>query len=162
MKPKYIPNQNVHFQQWSQQQPYKYISTSPIPKIQTTWYLATKFYHMQPQLHPTKSSSNTSKQTSSSISGMSFLGIWGWATAWWCLVGAGAAECKGSFFSFGTAGNDPLLLVLGRAIMGSAAEAPVAGAAARILDCSASLRCTLLSRLCDSKEPPVLKSLSVN
>lgn len=51
---------------------------------------------------------------------------------------------RGSFFlSFGTAGNDPLLLVLGRAIICLEREAPLAGAAARLLDCSASFRRTI-------------------
>lgn len=120
------------------------------------------------RLRQTKHMNVTSnaKKTATNIPTMYFhsspeyllLAFWGWATEWWCLGGAGAGECKGSFFSFGTAGNDPLLLVLGRTIIGSAAEAPVAGAAARLLDCSASLRRTVLSRLCDSEEPAVLKS----
>lgn len=82
----------------------------------------------------------------------------GRGTAWWGLEGA--EEGKGSFFSFGTAGNEPLLLVLGRAIMGSAAEAPLAEAATRLLDCSASLRRSMSSRfwICDLEEPAVLES----
>lgn len=82
----------------------------------------------------------------------------GWATAWWGVEGA--EEGRGSFFSFGTAGNEPLLLVLGRAIMGSAAEMPLAEGAARLLDCSASLRRTMSSRFLvwDLEEPAVLES----
>lgn len=59
------------------------------------------------------------------------------------FVGASAGEGIGGrecfFFSFGTARNDPLLLVLGRTIICIAGEAPLAEAVARLLDCSASL-----------------------
>lgn len=52
--------------------------------------------------------------------------------------GAGGECCF--FFPFGTAGKAPLLLVIGRAKICPEGDQSLAGAAARLLDCSSSLR----------------------
>lgn len=83
---------------------------------------------------------------------------------WFGLVGGSVGDGSGGrvifFLSFGTAGNDPLLLVLGREIICLEREAPLAGAAARLLDCSASLRRTISYwfRMCGSEEPADVKN----
>lgn len=108
----------------------------PLMRTKTATDIPTMYFHLSPECPPASS-----------------LVISGWATAWWGLEGAD--EGKGSFFSFGTEGNEPLLLVLGRAIiMGSVVETLLAGAATRLLDYSASLRRTMSSRffICDSEE----------
>lgn len=74
-------------------------------------------------------------------------------TAWW--GGDSAGEREGFFFSLGIAGNEPLLLVLGTAIMVSSGEGPLTRAATKLTDSPASLRRTVLTRvvICGSIAP---------
>lgn len=74
-------------------------------------------------------------------------------TAWW--GGDSAGDGEGFSFSLGIAGNEPLLLVLGRAIMVSSGETPVTRAANKLTDSSGSLRRTVLTRfvICGSIAP---------
>lgn len=76
-------------------------------------------------------------------------------TAWWDTWGDSAGVREGFFFSFGIAGNEPLLLVLGRAIKVSPEETTIAGGAIKLMDSSASLRRTVLTRvvICGSIAP---------
>lgn len=66
---------------------------------------------------------------------------------WFCGGGVGdGTGTGGGSFLFGIAGNDPLLLLLGRAMIGSDGKLMLAGAAARLLDCSTSIRRALFVR----------------
>lgn len=55
-----------------------------------------------------------------------------------CGAGAGGGEFF--FLSFGTAGKEPLLRVVGRAMICPVGTVPVTGAAGRLLACASSLR----------------------
>ena len=78
----------------------------------------------------------------------------------WAGEGCGAGGGDFFFFSFGTAGKAPLLRIVGRAMIGPEGDDPsLAGAAARLLDCSSSLRRAKLTSfwaiwtMCGSDEP---------
>lgn len=62
-------------------------------------------------------------------------------------VAAGGGEGYCFFLAFGTAGKAPLLLEVGRAMIGSVSGTTLAGGAKRLLDSSRSLRRATLTRL---------------
>lgn len=84
------------------------------------------------------------------LSGGWFAGGWGdvevWGVSWLTATGGGKILIGCSFLSLGTAGNDPLLLLVGRAmIFGGPVPSQGEGAAARFGDSSASFRRTTFS-----------------